>query len=337
LRAGRTIAGRTSRRYHRAVSLLSLSPRGIFQVRVIENVPLCREHYRVTFAVDGFPPAQPGQFIQIDCRAARPALGRPRVFTWSPGDTGALSVRETVLRRPFSIGGLRRRGDMCELDIIGRTIGPGTRRLAALGVGEATEIIGPLGRPFTIDDRTRLAIIVAGGVGLPPLLWLAERLNRRGLACVAICGARTAELLPLTLSDRPHTDGRESRCAVEFDRVGAATIVTTDDGTLGLRGTTADALAALLKRRAERPEELCVYTCGPEPMMRRVAAIGAERGIACQAALERVMGCGMGTCQSCVVRIRDRSDRGWHYELCCTQGPVFDAAAVDWSTPNQRD
>jgi len=238
---------------------------------------------------------------------------------------------EALLRRPFSIGGLRRRGDDCELDIIGRTIGPGTRMLGAMRPGEETEVLGPLGRPFEIDGRAALSILVAGGVGLPPLLWLAEAIHGRSMRQIAICGARTAELLPLALTGAPRVDGGESACCAEFNGVHAPSIVTSDDGSVGMKGTTADALAKLLARCGETPERIVVYTCGPEAMMRSIATICARQNIRCFVALERVMGCGMGTCQSCVVRVHDASSAGWHYELCCTHGPVFDAARVDWS------
>lgn len=312
--------------------------RGIFQAGVIHDVALCREHYRLTLSSPEFPHAEPGQFIQIDCQPRRIARGRPHVQDWSPGMRLGQSgddfrERKAVLRRPFSIAGMRRHGSHCEIEIIGRTIGPGTRMLCGMRSGDETKIIGPLGRPFAINQNAAISILVAGGVGLPPLLWLAEALYHRGLQVIAICGARTAELLPLTLSSPPLDDGTESLCSDEFDRVRTAVIVTSDDGTVGFKGTTADALTTLLLRHGDAAPRSVVYTCGPEAMMRRIAVICARRGIECQAALERLMGCGMGTCQSCVVRLRDQSERGWHYELCCTHGPAFDATTVDWDTP----
>lgn len=244
---------------------------------------------------------------------------------------GEFVAPQALLRRPFSIGGLRRTGNECELDIIGRTIGPGTRMLGAMRPGDATEVLGPLGRPFAINERAGLSILVAGGVGLPPLLWLAETIHKRGVRQIAICGARTAELLPLELTGAPRVDGGESACCAEFNRVNAPAIVTSDDGSVGMKGTTADALTKLLVRCGETPERIVVYTCGPDAMMRSVATICGRQSVQCFVALERMMGCGMGTCQSCVVRTHDESGAGWHYELCCTHGPVFDAARVDWN------
>lgn len=314
--------------------------RGIFNAVVIRNATLCREHYRLTFRIRDFPDAAPGQFVQVLCR--RDETGPSKATTsheWAPGWQYSRSGRDfeeqvALLRRPFSIGGLRRQGDECELDIIGRTIGPGTRMLGAMRAGDSTEVLGPLGRPFEFVEPARISILVAGGVGLPPLLWLAEALQGRGLRRIAICGARSAELLPLNLTIAPRGDGGESACCEEFNRVDALTIVTSDDGSVGMRGTTADALTKLLARTDEAAERIVVYTCGPEAMMRSIATICAQQKIRCFAALERVMGCGMGTCQSCVVRVHDASEVGWHYELCCTHGPVFDATRVDWCAPH---
>jgi len=299
-----------------------LGPPGIFQVRVSSNVPLCREHFLLTFALSDFPPAAPGQFVQIRCNRARNGLGGPA--------EGAPTAQGPFLRRPFSIAGLRRAASGVEIDIIGRTIGPATEYLSRLSIGDDTDLLGPLGRPFDAPGRADICILAAGGVGLPPLLWLAERLRTAGRNCVAVCGARSADLLPMRIMGRPDRGGRPTRCVEEYARLGVPTIVTTDDGSLGLCGRAPDAVAACLADAKRRGASVEAFACGPEAMMRAVAERCAAAGVRCQASVERVMGCGMGTCQSCVVRVGDESPRGWHYELCCTQGPVFDAARVLW-------
>jgi dihydroorotate dehydrogenase electron transfer subunit len=116
--------------------------------------------------------------------------------------------------------------------------------------------------------------------------------------------------------------------------------VTTDDGSFGFRGYVTQALERYLDQ-ARR--EAVVYTCGPEPMMKRVAEICLQRGLECQVAVERAMACGMGTCQSCVIRVRregsgtgirgagvERSESQWVYRLACTDGPIFRAADLLW-------
>src|SRR5690606_9536804 len=108
------------------------------------------------------------------------------------------------------------------------------------------------------------------------------------------------------------------------------TVITTDDGSYGVHGRVTEALVRYLDRRSASNIRPILYTCGPEPMMKAVAAIARERGLPCQVAVERAMACGMGTCQSCVIRETADNDRGWRYRLACTDGPVFEAERLLW-------
>jgi len=306
--------------------------KGVFRTRVVGNEPVCREHYRLTLAASEFPEALPGQFVQILCT-------EPSDEGWTGG---------AFVRRPFSIGGLRRRparslrgkgglpsceSGPVEIEILHRAIGIGTRWLARLQAGEQVSILGPLGQPFRMPgpDR-RTALLVGGGIGLPPLIWLAAALHQAEVTSIAFCGARTADVLPLTRDcavvcppDQP-----APFCA-EFARSNTPGIVATDDGSLGSRGLIPDVFAAYLDRHPEVADSSIVYTCGPDPMMRAVAEVCRARRLPCQVCLERMMACGMGTCQSCVVRTQDSgAPDGWRYRLCCTDGPVFDSEAVIW-------
>jgi dihydroorotate dehydrogenase electron transfer subunit len=298
--------------------------RGIFPARLVKNAVICREHFLLTFEVSGFPEAHAGQFVQVAC-------GAPRMHQQ------AAMCDTPLLRRPFSIAGLRRSCARVEIDLLGRIVGPGTAWLAALRPGDETDFLGPLGRPFTIDEHAAVHVLVAGGVGLPPLLWLAEKLHEAGRRAIAVCGATTADLLPLHLVTLPRPDGVPAPAAEAFAHVNTPVVITTDDGSLGLRGRASDGFEKLLALLRDA-ESVAVYTCGPEPMMRAVARICSQHRLHCQVCLERVMACGMGTCQSCVVRVRDDENapdstnvrNGRHYELCCKDGPVFDAARVVW-------
>lgn len=274
----------------------------------------CREHFELILAAAAFPEAEPGQFVQILCRDS----------VQSPADGQAM------LRRPFSIGGLRRGARGVEIDILGRVVGPGTAWLAARRRGDTVNILGPLGRSFSIPTGVSIPILVAGGVGLPPIRWLAEILGRAGIGPSFIYGAQSRDLLAVALCAEPSVEGKMSECIKEFAGLGIPAAITTDDGTCGLRGRVTDALARQLDACAGRAAR--VYACGPEPMLRAVAACCADRGVTCEVAMERVMGCGMATCQSCVVPVRDgASADGWRYALCCREGPVFDASTVIWS------
>ena len=99
---------------------------------------------------------------------------------------------------------------------------------------------------------------------------------------------------------------------------------------MGCKGFVTDAFGRWWKGAGISPDELVVYACGPEPMMRTVGETCMAAGIECYLSLERHMACGMGTCQSCIVKIRDDSEQGWSFKLCCTDGPVFDAGDVIW-------
>ena len=289
---------------------------GIHLARVLSNAPVCREHYRFVLEADGFPNARPGQFLQVLCRDP----GDP---SWSGG---------AFIRRPFSIAGLRRKGHRTEIDIIHRVLGPGTRWLARLQPGDAVSILGPQGNAFTIVADRPVAYLVGGGVGLPPILWLAEAVGQAGQRAIAFSGARTADLLPLgRREDQVVQPGEPGLVLEEFARFDTPAVVCTDDGSLGARGMIPEVFERYLERHRQEAASAAVYTCGPEAMMGAVARISQKHGLPCQVCMERMMACGMGTCQSCVVPIQDASDPvGWRYKLCCTDGPVFDGRQVVW-------
>ncbi len=285
---------------------------------VADRVRLCRDHYRLTLHVPLPLPACPGQFLHLGLPADR-----------------AGSLSRPFLRRAFSIAGLRSHGERCAADVIYRVCGVGTQWMASLRSGDAVSVLGPLGRGFTIIRSKPVAWLVAGGVGLPPVLWLAEHLHQAGKATVAFYGARTRDLVPLTLSvseGRLPRDGVSAMpAAEEFVRFGTPVVLSTDDGSVGFRGTIGDALAAYGEAWNGAEADMVVYCCGPEAMMAGVAQWCATRDIVCYVCLEREMACGTGTCQSCAVKVRDADDPdGWRYALCCAEGPVFDAREVVW-------
>jgi len=291
----------------------------LFIAEVTAHARLCREHFRVTLALQDFPPAIPGQFVHILCRAPDPINGDSTHAFMAPG-----------LRRPFSIGGLRRMGNGCEIDVIGRVVGPGTTWLDALRPGDKVDLLGPLGRGFTLPAPSRSALLIAGGVGLPPILWMSEMLAENSVPRVAFFGAQTRDLIPLRIIAEPDQGGKPTACIEEFARFDTACAITTDDGSCGLKGRITHALMQHLGC-ASGTDKLIAYACGPEPMLEAVAKICIAADIECELAMERVMGCGMGTCQSCVLPVRDAAyDDGWRYALCCTEGPVFDARKIDF-------
>lgn len=235
-----------------------------------------------------------------------------------------------MLRRPFSIGGLRRLPGRVEIDLLGRVVGPGTTWLSQRVTGDVVDVLGPLGRGFSTPRPDQTALLIAGGIGLPPIRWHGEILHEMGIPSAAIFGSQSQDLIPLTLTAAPDPAGEATRCAEEFSRCGIPTAITTDDGSCGMRGRVTDALRPMLRHLAQANDAM-VFACGPEPMLRAVGLMCAHSGVACELAMERVMACGMGTCQSCVLPVHDPSrESGWRYALCCTEGPVFEASSVRW-------
>ena len=309
---------------------MSVDTHQLIQVAtVVANDEVCRAHLRLTLRVAELPAARPGQFVHL-----RPANGNA---TTGRGDWSATGP---LLRRAFSVAGLRRAPDHVSLDVVYRVVGKGTRWLAGLRAGDEVSLLGPVGNSFPLSESKPRAWLVAGGVGLPPMLWLAEVARQAGKEVVALCGAQTRELLPLTLDDNQPPDAKAhvaQLSANELARYGVPVVVSTDDGSCGFAGHVGLALQAYAEANSVRANDLVVYTCGPEPMLRVVAEFCAVRGIECHVCMERAMACGTGLCQSCVVPVRDETDgEGWRYALCCREGPVFDAKDVIWEDPQTR-
>jgi dihydroorotate dehydrogenase electron transfer subunit len=178
------------------------------------------------------------------------------------------------------------------------------------------------------------AWMVAGGVGVPPMLWLSEALAAAGKRAVAFCGARSKDLFPLSIdpqtSPSPQT-GEAGMACEEFARNGVPVVLSTDDGSIGLAGHVGDALVSYHQANPVDPSDVVVYACGPERMLELVAGYSTRQGMECYVCLERTMACGTGACQSCVVPLHAQdAPEGWRYHLCCTDGPVFEANRVIW-------
>ncbi|MFQ5502540.1 MAG: dihydroorotate dehydrogenase electron transfer subunit [Phycisphaerae bacterium] len=308
---------------------------GLFEARVSRRRILCPDHFEIRFVVDDYPEAQPGQFLQIRCHHASFSKSIPTddshdCRSFSSKETNRVTTRPSILRRPFSIAGLSRTGNRSEIDIIGRVVGTGTSWLNALSPGARVSILGPLGNGFTIPPKHHSALLIAGGVGLPPIRWWGEVLRKRTISCTSIYGVKQRQDLPVTLISEPSATGEYTHCIEEFARHGISSAITTDDGSCGMQGNVADCMLRHITHLNDAGG-LCVYACGPQPMLRRVSEVCIDRGIFCELAMERVMACGMGTCQSCVVRLgHERDESGWRYALCCRDGPVFEAQQVVW-------
>lgn len=205
-----------------------------------------------------------------------------------------------LLRRPFGVAGVDRENGT--ITMIYRIIGEATKILSECEPGDMLDIIGPLGNGF--DMNSERPLIVGGGLGLAPLLYLTEAFGS-GKAEI-LMGGRNAE---------------ELCWAEHYEKLAAAIHLTSDDGSVGVQGT----VMALLPELLASGKFDCVYVCGPVPMMKAVSEAALAAGVKCQVSLEKYMACGLGACLSC-------SCAGIGKRLkICTDGPVFWAEEVgEW-------
>ncbi len=237
-------------------------------------------------------------------------LRAPRVAAHArPGQFVHLRVSTTtspLLRRPFSVAGVNPAAGTFR--IVVRTVGRGTEMLAELVPGTELSALGPLGHGFPDLAADREVVLVAGGVGLAPLLFFAANQERdvvRGLY-----GADTA--LNLVLAD-------------EFGAKCSGLALATDDGSQGHHGFVTDLLPDTLSELSDP----VVLACGPRPMMAAAAQACKLRGRECHVSFEAWLGCGLGACLGCVIPAAGGPQR---YLRVCREGPVFRADQVDWDT-----
>ena len=281
--------------------------------------------------LERFAASRPGQFVQVLCRdetAPAPHFANVNDESWTPSDP-AFHARGAFLRRPFSIAARHDAGTRTRISLISRSVGPGTRRLERIQRGDSLNVTGPLGTPFKHVGDEAPVLLVGGGVGIPPLIYLARQLaERRGVDLTAIFAARTRDLLPIALRSDPQTDGCATPCLALAGLESVPAIIATDDGSLGMRGVATAAIEGWRASRGAAGARPVICACGPDAMLRGVARIAARLDCACQLCIERMMGCGFGTCLSCVVRVREPNAGGTRWALACVEGPVFDAETL---------
>lgn len=262
---------------------------------VIENRPLSADHNVVLLAAPAIAAAaQPGQFVMLK----------------------AATGRDPLLRRPFSIFEILRGADgtPAGISIFSKRVGASSGALYDVHPGRTVACLGPLGRPWPLVEAPAEAWMVAGGVGLAAFGTLAAALRARGVKTTLFYGART---------------GSELFCLDRFSNLGATLVLATEDGTVGELGRVVVPLERQLAAR--RPEPAVVmYACGPEAMMAATARLAVRFDTPCEVSMERIMGCGLGGCYSCVVAVKNASG-GTHYVRSCLEGPVMAGHEVVWS------
>jgi dihydroorotate dehydrogenase electron transfer subunit len=239
------------------------------------------------------------------------ALARPGQFVMVKTSRST----DPLLRRPFSIFQIVRDldGAAAGITLLNKRVGVGTRLLYEAEPGARIACLGPLGRPFEPVEDPVQAWMAAGGVGLAPFVTLAEALRARGTRTTLFYGARR----------------RDELYYVDiFERLGVEVVLSTEDGSRGVKGLVTIPLGQALSAR-KSAVRVQLYVCGPTPMMHAVARLGASYGVRCDVSLEQVMGCGLGGCYSCVVLARDPGGPP-HFVRSCLEGPVFDSERLVW-------
>ncbi len=252
------------------------------KARIVKNLLVAKNYFQaIILAPQIAKAASPGQFVNV-----KVAQGP-----------------EPLLRRPLSIHSVKGK----YLELLYEVLGKGTEILSRRRPGEMLDMIGPLGNGF---DSPRLTvrgsqIIVAGGMGVAPLLFLAEKLKSRQV--IVLIGARTESQI---------------LCEKEFKKLSCDVKIATDDGSCGFKGRVTDLLQHLLPAICHKP--YAIYACGPHPMLRELSRISRKCKIPAQVSLEEHMACGIGACLGCVVKTKNG------YKRVCKDGPIFNAEEIIW-------
>ena len=246
-------------------------------VTVLENKKVNAEYFKLVFSSRKLSEnVHPGQFLNLQIE----------------GESGS----GLLLRRPFSY--YRVRGT--KIEVLYEILGRGTALLAQRRKGHSLKALGPLGLPFTQNLKGKKQVLVAGGVGVPPLVFLAEKALGKANAPVLLIGCKSkSEVLPKR----------------ELSNIKGPVLYATDDGSYGRKGFVTVLLREILER--EDPRSLFIQTCGPHAMMVNVIKLAKEFGAEGEASVDERMACGVGACLGCVVE----TDEG--FKTSCVEGPVF--------------
>ena len=230
----------------------------------------------------------------------------------SPGQFVSIGVEgnATLVRRPFSIYAVSRHGPWAgTIEVVFDVVGEGTKWMSSLVKHDVVDIVGPLGRAFPMPQQQVGCLLVGGGYGAAPLLYLAQRLQQVNLRVDMIMGAATQERL---------------FNAIEAQRLATSAIFTTEDGSFGTQGRVTD----VMERAIESSSIGVIYACGPMAMLQAVSEVAQRHRIAVQVAVEEAMACGVGVCMTCVVPYR-REGQVVNVRSC-VEGPVLNGRRIRW-------
>jgi len=254
--------------------------------KIVRNQKLNEKYYLLEIKCEEFVrEAKVGQFIMINTRH--------QDYTHDP-----------LLRRPLGIADVR--GD--RFSLVYMVVGKGTKLLSELSAGSTISFSAPLGSTFTLVKKQRTAL-VAGGIGIAPVYWLAKTLKETGCVVDLYYGGRTMDDVVLLEELKENTDHL---------------IVTTDDGSAGIKGFVTEPF------RENILSYDMVYACGPKGMLRTVSEIAVSSDVDVEVSLDERMACGLGACLGCIIYVKD-GDKVVQ-KRCCVEGPVFDGSKVIWDS-----
>jgi len=230
-----------------------------------------------------------------------------------------------ALRRPISI--MLTSPEKGTIDLLYKKIGEGTHQLAERQVGESIAMMGPIGRPFNLSDTSKRYICIGGGVGIPPMIFAADSLQKNGGKAVVFAGSEVE--FPFALKPStfllPGIQGNTTLSITSLEERGIPCRLASNAGMYGCYEGHVPNLARdyLLALDDDARQNCIILSCGPHPMLHAVARLGRELNVPAQLSLEEHMACGIGGCAGCVVKtIEDGEEK---YRRICVDGPVFQA------------
>jgi len=298
--------------------------------KILENINIHGDYFKLSLEAGWLAKtSRPGQFIEVKVS----------------------DDHEVILRKPlgihrigsrFSVLGSRRTPNTEHrtpkvVEVLYEVVGKGTKALSGKKRGETLDIIGPLGNGFDYGfsglgsrGSAKKPILIAGGIGVAPLVYLAQRLKchsegakrPKNLKILRPCGAQDDISKPIVLLGA--RTKKDILCEKEFRKLGCEVKVATDDGSRGHNGFITDLLKDILREPITDNRTPAIYACGPKSMLKETANIAVRHKILCQVLLEEYMACGLGVCLGCPVKTKDG------YKMVCKDGPVFDASEVIW-------
>ncbi|MDP3789892.1 MAG: dihydroorotate dehydrogenase electron transfer subunit [Candidatus Omnitrophota bacterium] len=307
------------------------------QCRIVENKKIAADFYKMRIESPHLAKnSKPGQFVEIRCS----------------------EKTDPLLRRPLGCHRILRDG----IEMLYEVVGKGTELLSHKKMGESLDVIGPLGNGFTLNTKRYPlnTILVAGGIGVAPLLALVESLAY-SIERLPAASQLIRRQAGIAYSKKRKIDvfiGAKTKshilCDNDFKKLGCEIHISTEDGSMGKKGVITKLLVDFLNASATKiggsayggkrytlppktdpsqAESAIIYACGPNAMLKEIAYIAKAKRMACQVSLEEHMACGVGACLGCPVKVKSPyTMRGTQYEykMVCKDGPVFNAEEIAW-------